>query len=71
MMAVKIKAPTSRIRMKPGEPAAKNRVAEISRATVRTTPVVQDGSRPAVSLTGFRVGVAVVISWLPRTLCAG
>ena len=31
----------------------------------------QLGSRPAVSRTGARLWVVVVISWLPRTLCAG
>ena len=57
--------------MNPGEPVAKNRVADSSMATVSTIPVVQEGSRPDVSVTGLRLGAMVVISWLPRTLCSG
>ena len=71
MARVKISAPTIRIRIRPSDPVAAKMLAAISMATVRVTPVVQDGSRPAVSLPGPRVATAVLISWLPRTLCDG
>jgi hypothetical protein len=57
--------------MNPKDPNVTNRVADNNMATVNATPVVHDGNRPAVNLPGARVATAVLISWLPRTLCDG